>query len=128
MCLPLGCLKGFIKFNSVIVVLMGIASLITGIIIGVETGGSTSVFFTSGLDFSKNGLTASLYVFGVYCCILGICGYYGGKNKSKCLLLLFDIGVGGAFLAFFAVGIASSVLTAGVSEDNNLSRLKFKIK
>ncbi len=122
MCLPLGCLKGFVKFNSAIVVLLGIASLVTGIIVGVETSGTVGVFFTSGLDFSKNGLTASLYVFGIYCCILGACGYYGGKNKSKCLLLLFDIGVGGAFLAFFILGVASSVLTSNVSEQNNYGK------
>ena len=122
MCLPLGFVKGFVKFNSALVVLLGIAALITGVVVGVETSGSTSVFFNSGLDFSKNALTASLYVFGIYCCMLGACGYYGGKSKNRCLLLLFDIGVGGAFLAFFSVGIVSTVLTSNMSSENNSSK------
>jgi hypothetical protein len=120
MCLPLSVTKGFVKFNAIIVILLGLASIITGIVVGVETSGTASVFFESGLAFSKSALCACLYVFGALGIILGAAGYYGQKNKSKCLLLIFDIGVGFAFIAFFVLGVASCTLTSSMGNENNL--------
>lgn len=117
MCLPLGLLKCFVKFNSFICILLGLATFICAIILNVQA--NNNGFFNYDTGYDNYGLMICLYIFGIALLLLGLCGYVGGKKKSKCLLLVFDIGMLIGFLTFASIGLASCVLAHAASQAEN---------
>lgn len=127
MCLPVKTLKCIVEFNAIVCGLLGLASLIGGIVITVQTtDDNASTFFSSGGGFAKNGLVACLYIFGILLIFLGICGFIGGKKKSKCCMMIFDIGLIVGFAAFLIIGIVSSVITSNLGDESLSNKYFFK--
>lgn len=112
MCLPTRFLKCIVQFNAWIVTLLGVVSVIAGIVIGVKTSGSTDSFFNSGLGFSKNALVMCFYIFGAALLFFGVFGIVGGKKKNAFCLFIFNIFVIVAFLAFAITGTVALALSA----------------
>jgi hypothetical protein len=79
MCLPTRFLKCVVGFNAWVVTLLGVAGIITGIVIAAKTSGSASNFFTSGLGFHKDAFVDCYYIFGAALLLFGVFGIVGGK-------------------------------------------------
>ena len=115
MCLPVKFLKCYVGFSAIIYILLGLVALITGIVFGVQTsGGNFNTVLSASEGFSKGSFIISMCVFGASLILLGIFGYCGGKKKSKCCMLIFDIGVLIGIIPFLALAIASIAISSGI--------------
>lgn len=118
MCLPTRLLKCVVEFNAWVVTLLGVAGVITGIVLGVKTSGSNSAFWSSGLGFNKSAFIDCYYIFGAALILFGVFGIVGGKKRNAFCLFVFNIFVIVAFLAFGILGVVAQALTSEFDDPN----------
>ncbi|CAK93983.1 unnamed protein product (macronuclear) [Paramecium tetraurelia] len=105
MCLPIGCLKCIVEFEAILILIAGLGSFGFTIYLQIE-------FNLAKEDDETNkgqGILVAFWIFSSSMILNGIIGIFGGKKKSACLLLIFNLVNIALFLGFVGLTVAGYV-------------------
>ena len=100
-CLPKKCLKVYLSFSAILIILLGAA-----IIIASAVQFSNTDIVTGD---QKNALMATMWALiglGAFLVLIGLIGLIGTIKKSSCLLFLANLFIIIFFLLFLVIGVA----------------------
>lgn len=100
-CLPKKCLKVYLSFSAILIILLGAAIIIASAVQFSNTD------IVSGDQ--KSAVMATMWVLiglGAFLIFIGLIGLCGTLKKSSCLLFLANIFIIIFFLLFLAIGVA----------------------